>query len=70
MKRTNGVQAAFTAFLLRELQAGFELTVVVNIWKEAYPSLSIALHHRLASFIEACLYIMIGVAFFIGHIPK
>ena len=55
MKRTNGVQVAYDAFLLHALQADFGCAVVFNTLNEAYLCPSIVLrHHHLASFIEAC----------------
>ena len=54
MKRQNGVRAAYVAFPLHALQAGFGFANVLNTLKEAYPWLSIILHRRcLASFTEA-----------------
>ena len=53
MKRTNGVRAAYDAFLLRELQVAFGYAVIVNTSKEAYPWPLIVLSHCcLASFAE------------------
>ena len=37
MKRTNGVRAAYDAFLLRELQVAFGCVADFNTSKEAYP---------------------------------
>ena len=37
MKRQDGVQAAYDAFLLRVLQVAFGYAAVVNTSKEAYP---------------------------------
>ena len=37
MKRTNGVRAAYDAFLLRELQVTFGHAADFNTSKEAYP---------------------------------
>ena len=37
MKRTNGVRAAYDAFLLRELQVAFGRAADFNTSKEAYP---------------------------------
>ena len=53
MKRQNGVQAAYDAFLLHALQVVFGYAAAVNTSKEAYPLPIIVLYHcRLASFTE------------------
>ena len=46
MKRTNGVRVTYDTFLLHALQAGFGCAAVFSTLKEAYPWLSIVLHHR------------------------
>ena len=53
MNRTNGVRAAYDAFLLRELQVAFGCAADFNTSKEAYPwPLIVLCHCRLASFTE------------------
>ena len=54
MKRINGVQAAFDAFLLRVLQVAFGFAAIFKTSKEAYlrPFQIDLCHHRLASFAE------------------
>ena len=41
MKRQNGVRAAYVAFLLRALQAGFGCAAVLNTLQEAYHCLQL-----------------------------
>ena len=58
MKRTNGVQAAYDAFLLHVLQVAFGSAAIFNTSKEAYPwPLSVLCHRCLASFSEVLLYV-------------
>ena len=54
MKRTNGVRAAYDAFVLRALQTDFGCAAVFDTSNEAYPWPLIVLRHRcLSSFTEA-----------------
>ena len=53
-KRTNGVRAAYDAFLLHALQTDFGCAAVFNTSNEAYPwPLIVLCHCRLSGFAEA-----------------
>ena len=69
MKRTNGVRAAYDAFLLRLPLGALPFSIHPNKPIHPWPLIVLCCHCS-ASFAEACKYVNIGDAVFIGHIPK